>query len=180
MTQFEFVQVTIAIILGLGITDIVRNLGEQVRLRERLAIYPVQVLASTLLLLVTLIYLWFFWQAAEVRWTLPLFALQAAPAIALAMAAQLLRVDCSDARTPREQYHANARYAYLSWALAPTFGFLFEVSTDSGPEVNVTRLVVIVLLLSLCVLRQQVVHLAVLSVLMAFALIGPLTTLFAL
>ena len=49
MSEFEFVQVTFAIILGLGVTEILRGVGEQVRARHYLRLYPLQLVASCII-----------------------------------------------------------------------------------------------------------------------------------
>ena len=54
MSQFEFVQVTLIVILGLGLTDILRNLGEQYRHRRQVQLSALQVMASVLLMTVIL------------------------------------------------------------------------------------------------------------------------------
>lgn len=114
MTQFEFVQVTIAIILGLGLTDILRNLGEQFRNRSEIEVSWLQVGASCMLLLVILIYnLWGFWGALGVNWTLQLFLLQVAPAIALALSAQLIKVDLSSGKTGGSVFRQLHGYVHL-------------------------------------------------------------------
>ena len=119
MTQFEFVQVTVAIILGLGLTDILRSLGEQFRSRSEIEVAWLQVGASCLLLLVILIYLWGFWVALEVTWTLPLFMMQVASAIALALSAQFIKVDLSSGKALEAQYFDNGVGTFTLWAMAP-------------------------------------------------------------
>ena len=66
LSEFEFVQITIAIILGLGITAIIRNFSEQIRRMPEVKPYPLQVVASLVMLLVILQTLWGYWSVQDV------------------------------------------------------------------------------------------------------------------
>ena len=174
MTQFEFVQVTIAIILGLGLTDILRNLGEQFRHRSEIEVSWLQVGASCMLLLVILIYnLWGFWGALGVNWTLQLFLLQVAPAIALALTAQLIKVDLSSGKTPEAQYFDNCTATFTLWATAPLLAIFFSVATGNfllaTGNVNIAdaaRIGVVILLVSLGLIKNRIYHTVMLSALL--------------
>ena len=185
MNQFEFVQVTVAIILGLGLTDILRNLGEQFRARAEIEISWLQIGASCLLLFIILIYLWSFWLGSGVTWTLPLFLLQAASAIALALSAQFLKANLSSKQSIEDQYFANARVTYLVWACGPIFLLLFVLAADIAASVDVGRVAAAVLLISLALIRHRTYHKVVLTTLLLLALsfiwlFGPLMGLFEL
>jgi hypothetical protein len=174
MSEFEFVQVTVALILGLGLTDILRNLGEQIRRRNEVAIFPVQVVASCLLLLVILLYLWFFWDSSEVAtWTLPLFLLQTGPAIALALSAQVLKVDCNSAATPEAQYFGSCTAIYTSWALAPLIAIGFSFVAGQIEGLDFARLGIVALLLSLAFIKKTGYHKAILTTLLLTAVSTP-------
>ena len=172
LTQFEFVQVTIAIILGLGLTDILRNLGEQFRNRSEIEVSWLQVGASCMLLLVILIYnLWGFWGALEVNWTLQLFMLQVSPAIALALSAQLIKVDISSGKTPEAQYFNNCTATFTLWATAPLFSMFFSLATTGNVNIaaDAARIGVAILLVSLGLIKNRIYHTVVLSVLLLSA-----------
>ncbi len=170
MTQFEFVQVTIAIILGLGLTDILRNLGEQFRNRSEIEVSWLQVGASCMLLLVILIYnLWGFWGALGVNWTLQLFLLQVAPAIALALSAQLIKVDISSGKTPEAQYFNNCTATFTLWATAPLFSMFFSLATGNVNIADAARIGVVILLVSLGLIKNRIYHTVVLSALLLSA-----------
>ncbi len=175
MSQFEFVQVTVAIILGLGVTEILRNLGEQIRHRHVLNICPEQIMASALLLCVTLIYLWSFWSNEAVTWTIVLFAVQAASAISLALAAQLIRIDCASEQTPAEQYYSNSVATYIAWASAPGFAMLFILLSRTDLEsVDYVRLMIIPLLLTLGFVHKPLLHRSVILFLLVTVVFGGL------
>lgn len=185
LTQFEFVQVTVAIILGLGLTDILRNLGEQFRARREIEVAWLQIGASGLLLLIILIYLWSFWLASRVTWTLPLFMLQVASAIALALSAQFIKVDLSSAKALEAQYFDNARVTFILWATAPLFVLLFSIAAGIASATDLGRVVAAVLLISLGLIKHRTYHKVVLGSLLLLALvfttvIGPVVGLFEL
>ena len=169
MTQFEFVQVTVAIILGLGLTDILRSLGEQFRRRREIDVSWLQIGASCLLLLVILIYLWSFWLAAEVTWTLPLFMMQAASAIALALSAQFIKVDLSSGKTLDAQYFDNRTATFVLWAMGPLFAVFFSIATGNVSGADAGRIGAAILLISLGIIKNRTYHKVVLIVLLLLA-----------
>lgn len=179
MTQFEFVQVTVAIILGLGLTDILRSLGEQFRSRSEIEVSWLQLGASCLLLLVIVIYLWNFWLASEVIWTLPLFMMQVASAIAFALSAQFIKVDLSSAKTLDAQYFDNCTTTYIVWAMGPLFGVSFSIATGNVSGADAGRVGAALLLTSLGLIKNRTYHKAVLIVLLLLAtVISPVVGLF--
>lgn len=171
LSQFEFVQVTIAVILGLGLTDLLRNLGEQYRNRNEFEICWLQILASCLLLFIILMYLWNFWSTSRVAWTLPLFALQVASAVALALSAQFIKVDWTSSKTAKAQYFYNRLATFLSWSLAPLFAGIFSVLTNDG-IVFLPRIGVVVLLVSLAFVNKQIYHAVVIVALLLMSVVG--------
>jgi hypothetical protein len=181
LSQFEFVQVTIAIILGLGLTDILRNLGEQFRHRSEVEIAWLQIGASCLLLIVILVYLWGFWIALDVIWTLPLFLMQVASAIALALSAQFLKVDLSSGKSPQAQYFDNGTATFVLWAMAPLFAWLFSFVTGNAGVGDIGRFGAAALLISLGLIKNRTYHWVVLiGLLLLAAVFGPIIGLFEL
>ena len=172
MTQFEFVQVTVAIILGLGLTDILRGLGEQFRSRSEIEVAWLQVGASCLLLLVILTYLWGFWIASEVTWTLPLFMMQVASAIALALSAQFIKVDLSSGKTLEAQYFDNGTGTFVLWAMAPLFALFFSFATGNVVGTDAVRIGAAILLVSLGLIKSRIYHAVVLVVLLLAATVA--------
>ena len=171
MSQFEFVQVTIAVILGLGLTDLFRNLGEQYRYRHIIEVYWLQIAASCLLLFVILMYLWNFWRTSNVEWTLPLFVLQVASAAALALSTQFLKVDVNSHKTAKSQYFDNRIATYVSWSFAPISAGLFHIVTAES-DLAIPRIVVVFLLLSLAITRNAIAHAAVIAALLITLAVG--------
>jgi hypothetical protein len=122
MSAFEFVLVALAIILGFGISEILAGWGGQLRVRHRLKPYPLQLASSAFILWLSLQYLWGLWVAQGIEWTFPVYLLVSAPALALALAAHVTRVDTApDAPSVREQYFQNSRPVYTLIAAFPVF-----------------------------------------------------------
>ena len=181
MTQFEFVQVTVAIILGLGLTDILRCLGEQFRHRDEIEVSSLQVGASCLLLVIILVYLWTFWRASDIDWTLPLYLMQVVSAIALSLSAQFIKIDLSSDKSPEAQYFENGTATYISWALAPLSALVFSIGAGIADVNDAGRLVAATLLLSLGLVKKTSYHNVMLTALFLLSVFaGPAITLFEL
>ena len=164
-------QVTVTVILGLGLTDLLRNYGDQYRHRNEREVYWLQIAASSLLLLVILAYLWYLWLASSVVWTLPLFMLQVASAGALALSAQFIKIDCSSDKTAKTQYFENCVATYVTWCTAPLFvGAFFAVSITGSPPT--IRIIVALVLFSLAIIKKPVFHIAVVSLLLMILIYG--------
>lgn len=129
MSQFRFVQATIIIILGLGLTEILRNLGGQIRRSSKIEVYPLQIFASCLLLFFILTWLWDFSASVEVTWTFPLFLLTAIPTIALAMSADLIGLDFNSTKSSEQQYFEKCKPIYLILASVPLFSVITTIFT---------------------------------------------------
>lgn len=186
MSQFEFVQITFAIILGLGVTTILNGLGEQLRQRHTHGLYPLQVASSLLLLLVHLAWLWGFWQTRQTDWHFGLFLAYAIPSVCLALAANVSRIDTSAAaQSSRDQYFRNAPVLYSLWAGAECMGILLGLHYASGLEeldrfglitFSIIRLVGAGLTLSMGFVKRTGFQWAVLSIL--FLLLAALVVVF--
>ena len=61
MSSFEFILVSIAIVVGLGISEILAGWGRQIRYHREVRPYPLQLVASTYVLALSLRYLWTLW-----------------------------------------------------------------------------------------------------------------------
>ncbi len=177
MSQFEFVQVTFAIILGLGVTEILRGLGEQIRARHYLRLYPLHIVASSVILIAIMIGLWGLWFVKGVQWTFPQFLLQAAPTIALALAAHVIRADCSiGADSLREQYFRNSGPAFLLLASVPLLTIVITLTRlDERPDdatnlavITAARLLLAALGASMAFIKRPAYHWSVLGLIGVF------------
>lgn len=166
MTEYRFVQIIIVVILGLGLTEILRNLGGQVRRRSRIEVYPLQVFASGFLLFSILMWHWSFSQKLEVTWTLPIFILKVIPTIALALGAQVIGIDFDSSKSAKQQYFENCGLLYFILASAPiiavfTTKFTYESLLTTGGTLtvyNILRLVTAGVLVSLAFIKKPSYH----------------------
>ena len=123
MSEFEFVQVTFAIILGLGVTSILSSIAEQLNARHTHAVFGLQLFAQSVLLLLLLIQLWGFWVTQDTEWDIGIFLFHAVSPLCFAIAAHATRVDVRPgAASVRDQYISNARVVYGFWMVASVFG----------------------------------------------------------
>ena len=136
MSQFRFIQIIIVIILGFGLTDILRNLGGQIRRKSEIEVYPLQIFASCFLLFFILMWLWSFSGLLKVTWNLLLFLLMVIPTIAIALSAQLIGLDFNSTRSSKQQYSENCRSIYLILASAPIFQVI--ITTISAKSLPIT------------------------------------------
>ena len=149
MTEFKYVQTALIIILGLGVTEILRNIGNQIRIRTEIEVYPLQIAVSWSILLFILMWIWNFSQSINVRWTLPVFFLQILPPTALALSAQIVGFDFNSKRSSKQQYFDNCAAIYLVLAIVPLVTVLtttinsdyMSITRDSLILINISRLV---------------------------------------
>ena len=176
MSQFEFVQITFAIILGLGVTTILSGIGEQLRRRDNHPLFALQISSSLLLLLVILAWLWGFWQTRLTYWNFGLFLSYATPSVCLALAANVSRIDSSPtSSSTAEQYFRNAPIFYGLWAGAESIGlvlgFVYAKSLDAYDSqglliFSVSRGIGAALILSLGFVKSVRYHWMVLGLLL--------------
>lgn len=177
MTEFKYVQTALIIILGLGVTEILRNIGSQIRRRTEIEIYPLQIAVSWSILLFILMWIWNFSQSIDVRWTLPVFFLQILPTIALALSAQIVGFDLDSKRSSKQQYFDNCTAIYLILAIVPLVAVFttlsnseyMSISRDSLRLINISRLVQSGFVASLCFIKKPLYHwLVVIGLVIAF------------
>ena len=98
MSSFEFAQIPMAIILGFGITEILASWGYQLRNRGRAPWSPLHFAASAWILLLSVRYIWIQWGWRHIEWTYVDYVMAVGPALALALAAHVAKIDVA---TPR-------------------------------------------------------------------------------
>jgi hypothetical protein len=98
LSSFEFAQIPMAIILGFGITEILASSGYQLRNRGRAPWSPLHFAASAWILLLSVRYIWIQWGWRGIEWTYVDYVMAVGPALALALAAHVAKIDVA---TPR-------------------------------------------------------------------------------
>jgi len=168
MSVFEFVLVSFAIIMGLGVSEVLAGWADQIRARQRLRPFFLQLGSSAFVLYLSLQYLWMLWLGRNVDWTFPLFLGVAGPGLALALAARVSKVDTSiDAPPVREQYFGNSPAVYSLLMLFPVLILLMsflsglrEVVPDPPDLVAVSavRLLMLAVYVCLALSKNERVH----------------------
>jgi len=171
MSAFEFVLVSFAIMIGFAVSEVLAGWGEQIRARDRLRPHALQIASSAFILYFSLQYLWGLWLLRGVDWTFPFFLLVAAPALALALASHITRVDTSSDVSLREQYFRNSRPVYSLLASFPIVLIAISLVPDlreSVPSpidfvaITIVRLAVFASFVSLAWSRSERFHWVVL------------------
>ena len=172
MSEFEFVQITFAIILGLGVTSVLSSIAEQLKSRNTKPVFALQLFSQSVLLLLIFLQLWGFWAARDIEWNIVLFLVHALSPICYAIAAYSSRVDLVSSAPPLEtQYFSNRPVIYGAWLLASLFGFaltffyinLLQPSVPEALPLLVLRFVDLMLLATLFLSTRRIVHWACLS-----------------
>jgi hypothetical protein len=136
MSGFEFVLVLYAIIIGLGISDILTGWGEQIRARHRMSAYPLQIVLSFLLLYFGISFLWSLWTYRNTDWTFSLYITMACIPLTISLASRIIRVDTSaEAPSAKDQYFRISRPVFLLLALIPAMIMLLSFTTNLGENV---------------------------------------------
>ena len=146
VSSFEFVLVALAIVIGFGISQILATWGELLRRRRDSPVFFLQILASSYILGLSLRYLWALWLLRSLDWNYGSFLLAAVPALVLALASHLIKLDPDYApgESSRQQYLRIHRPLGVLLTLVPTayglqtvlnFGYFRGQPTDvsGGP-----------------------------------------------
>ena len=109
MSAFEFILVVFAIIVGLSMSEVLAGWADQLKARDRLRPYPLQIVSSAFVLYLSIQYLWLLWLGRDIEWTFPRLLALACPGLVLALAARVSKADTtSNALSLREQYFQNS------------------------------------------------------------------------
>jgi hypothetical protein len=147
LSEFEFVLVTIAIVAGFAISEILAGWSRPMLARGSSGYSSLQFFASLFLLFLTLRYIWALWTVRLSEWHFLLFVLVLAPMLLIALAAYVISMP---AETPEfdstEIYFARARPFFLllagvmiSWTLYE-WANLAVIQKAYAAEVNWTVL----------------------------------------
>lgn len=130
MSGFEFVLVLYAIIVGLGISDILAGWGEQIRARHRNSAYPLQIALSFVLMVYGISYLWAMWTFRDAVWTFNLYAAMAVIPLVISLASRVVRLDTAEgAPSPRNQYLQNSGPVFLLLSVVPVALILLSLTS---------------------------------------------------
>ena len=114
MTQFEFLSVFVSLVLAFGVTDILSNWGEEIRLRNEVRHYWVHSAWSLLLVIVMIQIWWALWLLRDrASWTFFEYLCLIVPYLLAAMLAYLLTPKFDDGeRDIRLYYYDNSSWFF--------------------------------------------------------------------
>ncbi len=173
MSQFEFVQITFAIILGLGVTTIVASIGDQVRLKHVQSLSALHIYSQGLLLYSLLVWLWGFWAARNIDWSVSIFIYHALSPVFLALAAHVSKIEISSTgESAEDQYFRNHRTFYGFWSFASLVGIsqtfyyvsIGELDPSYATPLNILRFAALVALVAMAISRNRMLHWIALTV----------------
>lgn len=147
MSEFEFVLVTIAIVAGFAISEILAGWSRPLLARGNSGYSSLRFFASLFLLFLTLRYIWTLWGVRSSEWHFVQFVLVLAPMLLIALAAYVISMPAEAPELDaNEIYFARARPFFLLLAGVVIAWTLYEwanftVIQDAYPaEVNRTVL----------------------------------------
>jgi len=125
LSEFEFVLVTIAIVAGFAISEILAGWSRPMLARGNAGYSSLRFFASLFLLFLTLRYIWGLWGVRSSEWHFVLFVLAIAPILLIALAAYVISMPAEAPELDStEIYFARARPFFLllvgvmiSWTL---------------------------------------------------------------
>ena len=154
LTQFEYVIVLMSFFVAFGASEILSGLGRQYLYRAEARPYPLQIVASVLLLVALLQSVWGYWGFREISWGFGGFLLVLLPLLPLIGAACLIMPPAGRATAPVDpeaHYFSVCRaiFALLAaWVVLGTVAELAMVETTLHAGQGV-RFAAVVLLLGL-------------------------------
>lgn len=175
MSEFEFVLVTIAIVAGFAISEILAGWSRPMLARGDAGYSGLRFFASLFLLFLTLRYIWALWSIRSSEWHFVHFALVLAPMLLIALAAYVISMPAeASERDSTETYFVRARPFFLllvgvmiTWTLYE-WANLAVIQKAYASEVNwtvlATRVVGVPAFLWLAFTKRPGHHWAVLAV----------------
>ena len=147
MSEFEFVLVTIAIVAGFAISEILAGWSRPLLARSNAGYSSLRFFASLFLLFLTLRYIWTLWGVRSSEWHFVHFVLVLAPMLLIALAAHVISMPAEAPELDStEIYFARARPFFLllagvliSWTLYEWANLTF-IQKAYASEVNWTVL----------------------------------------
>ncbi|MEM7412172.1 MAG: hypothetical protein AAF430_18230 [Myxococcota bacterium] len=183
MSQFEYVTVLTSFVVAVGVSDLLSGWGRLYLHRASVAMFPLQLAASALLLLALLQSIWGYWGFRDVAWNFGGFLLALSPLLPVVAAAHLITPPATGSSgqpaDPETHYHSVFRAIFTLLATWVALGVVAELFL-AGPDLHFGQLVrglAIVLLLALRLTSNTSVHWAglVLLALLQVAFIGTVT-----
>ena len=164
MSQFEFVLVFISIVMAFAVSDILASWGEQIRLRNRVRLYPLHTAWSVLLLFVMMQVWWSLWDLSErPGWTFSQYLALILPFFTLALMAYILTPNLDDPDCDiKAHYFETAPWLFGLGAFylgAWAFNSYVMLGNSIGEPGSVYRFAGLLLMVLLAIWRNERLHL---------------------
>ncbi len=169
MTQFEFLTVFISIVLAFGVSNILSNWGEQIRLRKHIRRYGLHFAWSVLLLILIVQAWWALWALRErTGWNFIEYLVLIVPYLTLALIAYVLTPSLQNGeRDIKRYYYDNSPWIFALAAVYIASATLFAYVVRGDPILdlrNVIRFSAVLLFVVLAVWRNERLHMAATAV----------------
>jgi hypothetical protein len=177
LSQFEYITVLTSFVVAVGVSQLISGWGRLYLNRHTAAPYPLQVMASVLLLVALLQSIWGYWGFRNVDWDFGRFIAVLSPLLPLVGATYLVIPPeggtPSASKSPREHYFAVHRVIFSLLAAWVALGTAAELALVE-PALHLgqmVRVVAVILLLALGLTVRPALHWAGLAVLVTLQLL---------
>ena len=160
MSRFEYVTVLMSFVVAFGVSELLAGWGRQYLHRGEARPFPLQMVASVLLLVALLQSVWGYWGFREVAWGFGGFLLALSPLLCLVGAAYLLFPPASSDVPAEQHYFSVSRAIFVLLAAWVALGTVAEwalVETSFHPG-QVVRLVAVPMLIGLGFAERPALH----------------------
>ena len=177
MSQFEYITVLTSFVVAVGVSQLLSGWGRLYLNRNTARPYPLQIMASVLLLVALLQSIWGYWGFRNVTWDFGRFIVVLTPLLPLVGAAYLVIPPASgtvsDSTSPRDHYFAVHRVIFSLLAMWVALGSVAElVLVEPTPHLgHAVRLIGVIVLLGLGLTARPAFHWAGLAVLATLQLL---------
>ena len=176
MSEFEYVIVLMSFIVAFGASELLAGWGRQYLARAEARPYPLQLVASGLLLVALLQTVWGYWGFRSVTWGFGSFLLALLPLLPLVGAAGIIMAPAGQTaaeRDPRQHYLSVYPAVFILLALWVALGTVAELALveSSFHPGQAVRLVAVVLMVALSRTAQPAAHWAGLAFLAALQIV---------
>jgi len=162
MDRFSFVMVLLSIIVGLGVTELLRNVARQIQARNGIKFYWLHAVLAALVFVALLQQWWESWdQRAVETWTFPILILMLGGPIGLFILSHFLYPDDLEGTDFKAFYYENPRIIYLIAGATVLFTGSYRPLSFGHSVIdadNISTGIVLLVVLTLAATRRKIIH----------------------
>ena len=162
MDRFSFVMVLLSIIVGLGVTELLRNFARQIQDRTKIKHYWVHTLLAILVFVALLQQWWESWDQRFVEaWTFPILLLMLGGPIGLYIISHLLFPKDIEGVDFKAFYYEKRRVNYFIGIMTVIFASVYRPVSFGDTLIdadNLSSLFVMIAFLALAISGKEIVH----------------------